>query len=78
MILYHKRLQNASKKDKIKERFLNSQNDKAATNIHVSVAQLDRAPASDAGCRWFESNRVHHKKPPEWAVFCYVLGVKQK
>ena len=41
---------------------------------HASVAQLDRAPASDAGCRWFESNRVHHKKPPEWAVFCGVLG----
>ena len=29
----------------------------------VSVAQLDRARASDARCRWFESSRVHHKKP---------------
>ena len=25
---------------------------------HAPVAQLDRAQASDAWCRWFESNRV--------------------
>lgn len=30
---------------------------------YALVAQLDRAQASDAWCRWFESNRVHHKTP---------------
>ena len=30
---------------------------------YVSVAQLDRAIASDAMCRWFESSRVHHGSP---------------
>ena len=29
--------------------------------LYASVAQLDRAPASDAGCRWFESNRARQK-----------------
>ena len=36
----------------------------ATINRYVSVAQLDRAQASDAWCRWFESNRVHQKKTP--------------
>ena len=35
---------------------------------YVSVAQLDRAQASDAWCRWFESNRVHQKPP------CLLVG----
>lgn len=26
---------------------------------HAPVAQLDRALASDARCRWFESSQVH-------------------
>ena len=29
-------------------------------NRRVPVAQLDRAPASEAGCRWFESTQAHH------------------
>ena len=28
---------------------------------YALVAQLDRALASDARCRWFESNRVRQK-----------------
>ncbi len=30
------------------------------TRKRVPVAQLDRAPASGAGCRWFESTQAHH------------------
>ena len=29
---------------------------------YALVAQLDRALASDARCRWFESNRVRHER----------------
>ena len=29
-------------------------------NRRVPVAQLDRAPASEAGCRWFESTQARH------------------
>ena len=36
---------------------------------NVSVAQLDRAQASDAWCRWFESNRVHQKSHPSTGWF---------
>ena len=34
------------------------------------VAQLDRAQASDAWCRWFESNRMHQRKriPVKWGT----------
>lgn len=32
----------------------------------VPVAQLDRAPASGAGSRWFESTQARH--------FCYILN----
>lgn len=35
---------------------------------YALVAQLDRAQASDAWCRWFESNRVHHKTPVAFAT----------
>ena len=41
---------------------------------YVSVAQLDRAQASDAWCRWFESNRVHQKRHPFWVSFLRVFG----
>ena len=40
---------------------------------YVSVAQLDRAQASDAWCRWFESNRVHQKKDNQNG--CLFFGV---
>ena len=29
------------------------------SQIYAPVAQLDRAQASDAWCRWFKSNRMH-------------------
>lgn len=31
---------------------------------YASVAQLDRAMASDAMCRWFESSQAYHKIKP--------------
>lgn len=35
----------------------------AEYHIYASVAQLDRALASDARCRWFESSRARQKEP---------------
>ena len=60
-----KRLQESGKNSKIK----------GLSNRYVSVAQLDRAQASDAWCRWFESNRVHQKGHPFSGVFfaCFWL-----
>ena len=45
--------------------------------VDVSVAQLDRAQASDAWCRWFESNRVHQTKRRIFASF-FVWGDERK
>ena len=44
----------------------------------VPVAQLDRALASGAKGRWFESNRVHHagKVPPRKVAFFRLPSVK--
>ena len=36
---------------------------------HAPVAQLDRAQASDAWCRWFESNRMRHKATTSVVAF---------
>lgn len=33
------------------------------TTQYAPVAQMDRAIASDAMCRWFDSSRVYHKNP---------------
>lgn len=51
-----------------------------ALNCNVPVAQLDRAQASDAWCRWFKSIRVRQKKTArKTAVFqclCDVFPIK--
>ena len=43
----------------------------------VSVAQLDRAQASDAWCRWFESNRVHQNNRLFRRLF-FVYSIDEK
>ena len=49
---------------------------------YVSVAQLDRAQASDAWCRWFESNRVHQKfdkfRLVEFFIHCESNGISSR
>ena len=58
-----KRLQESGKNSKIK----------GLSNRYVSVAQLDRAQASDAWCRRFESAMVCQKNPSrETWIFSFV------